>query len=182
MLDSLLAALLAAALPSQGSFSVDSSASTVQYTIVHKLHRVEGTSHEVEARAVLKDDGSLLAMVRVPVASFRSGDGNRDEHMLEAMDAGKFPYVVFKGVAQLGAGRELPSGPLALKGELDLHGVRTPLTVPVTVVQRPDGSLQARGSFGVSLDAHHVERPSLLFVKIDDDCRIDFDLVMRGGR
>ncbi len=182
MVDPLLAIVLAATLPSQGAFSVDSSASTIQYTIVHKLHRVEGTSHEIEAKAVLKEDGSILTMVRVPVASFRSGDANRDEHMLEAMDAGKFPYVVFKGIARLVAAHELPSGPLPMNGELDFHGVKTPLTVSVTVLQRPDGSLQARGIFGVSLDAHHVERPSLLFVKIDDDCRIAFDVVMRGSR
>jgi polyisoprenoid-binding protein YceI len=182
MLDALLALLLAATLPPQGAFGVDSAASTIQYTIVHKLHRVAGTSHEVEAKAILKDDGSLLTMVRVPVASFRSGDANRDEHMLEAMDAGKFPYVVFKGIARLGSTHDLPSGPLPLNGELELHGVKTPLMVPVTVLQRPDGSLRARGSFGVSLDAHHVERPSLLFVKVDDDCHIDFDLVMREGR
>jgi polyisoprenoid-binding protein YceI len=182
MLHQLFALLVAATLPSQGAFSVDPAASTIQYTIVHKLHRVEGTSHDIEAKAVLKDDGSILTMVRVSVASFRSGDGNRDEHMLEAMDAGKFPYVVFKGVARLGATRELPTAPLPMVGEIDFHGVTTPITVPVALQVHPDGSVQARGSFGVSLDAHHVQRPSLLFVKIDDDCRIDFDLMMRGGR
>ncbi len=44
------------------------------------------------------------------------------------------------------------------------------------------GTARARGGFDVSLDAHHVERPSLLFVKIEDDGHLDFDLVLRGTR
>jgi polyisoprenoid-binding protein YceI len=174
--------LLTAALPSNGVLSVDPAGSTIRYTIVHKLHRVEGISHEMEAKAVVKDDGSVLAMVRAPVVSFRSGDGNRDEHMLEALDAGKFPYVVFKGIARLGAAHEVPAAGVPMEGALDLHGVTTPTKVPVSLVQQPDGSVRARGSFDVSLDAHRVQRPSLLFVKIDDACHIEFDLVMRGTR
>jgi len=181
MANVLWAILLASTLPA-GGWSVDPPASTVRYTIVHKLHHVEGITHDMEARAVVKDDGSVLAMVRVPITSFRSGDANRDEHMLEAMEAGKFPYVVFKGIARLGAAREPPSGPATMDGEVEFHGVSTPVTVPVSLLLQQDGSVRARGSFDVSLDSHHVQRPSLLFVKIDDDCHIDFDLVMRGGR
>ncbi len=178
----LCALLAAAALPSSGAFTVDPGASSVQYAVVHKLHRVEGRSRDVEAKAVVKDGGAVLAMVRVPVASFRSGDANRDEHMLEALDVGKFPFVVFKGIVRLGPARDVPASPAPMEGEVDLQRVRMPLTVPVSLTLQPDGSVRARGSFDVSLDAHHVQRPSLLFVKIDDDCHIDFDLVMRGGR
>ncbi|BDG10003.1 YceI family protein [Anaeromyxobacter paludicola] len=177
----LLSLLLAAALPA-GSFSVDAPASEVRYTIVHKLHQVHGVSREAEARAVVKEDGTVQAMARVPVVSFRSGDGNRDEHMLEAMEAGKFPFVVFKGIAHLGPSRELPAGPVPFEGEVELHGVTTPLQVPLTLAPQPDGSVRATGAFEVSLDAHHVQRPSLLFVKIEDGCRVELDLRMRGGR
>jgi polyisoprenoid-binding protein YceI len=178
----LWAVLLAATLPSRGVLSIDPAGSTIRYTIVHKLHRVDGISREMEARAVVKDDGSVLAMVRAPVASFRSGDGNRDEHMLEALEVGKFPYVIFKGVARLGPAREVPTSQVPMDGEVDLHGVTTAVKVPLSLLPQPDGSVRARGSFDVSLDAHRVQRPSLLFVKIDDHCHIDFDLVMRGSR
>ena len=121
-------------------------------------------------------------MVRVPVASFRSGDGNRDEHMLETLEAGKFPFVVLKGTARLGPEREVSTTPVPMAAEVELHGVKTPVTVPVSLALQPDGSVHARGSFDVSLDAHRVQRPSLLFVKVEDNCHIDFDLVMRGSR
>ncbi len=182
MANALLALLLTAALPSGASFSVDPAASTIRYTVVHKLHRVEGVTHEMEARAVVKDDGSVLVMVRVPMASFRSGDGNRDEHMVEAVDAGKFPFVVLKGIVHLGPAREAPASPVTLDGGVALHGVATPVKVPTTLTVERDGAVRARGAFDVSLDAHGVQRPSLLFVKIDDDCHVDFDVSMREAR
>jgi polyisoprenoid-binding protein YceI len=178
----LWALLVTATLPANATFSVDAAASTIRYTVIHKLHHVEGISHGMEAKAIVKDDGSILAMVRIPVVSFRSGDGNRDEHMVEALDAGKFPFVVLKGTARLGPKRELPNSPVNMEGEVDLHGVKTPVAVPVSLALQADGSVRARGSFDVSLEAHHIERPSLLFVKIEDGCHIDFDLVMRGSQ
>jgi polyisoprenoid-binding protein YceI len=178
----LWAIFVAATLPSAGTFTADPAASTIRFTVVHKLHRVEGKASDLEGKAIVKEDGTVLAMVRVPIASFRSGDGNRDEHMFEALDAGKFPFVVFKGLAHLGPARELPAAPVTMDGEVDLHGVKTSTAVPVSLSLQPDGGVRARGSFDVSLDAHGVQRPSLLFVKIEDACHIDFDLVMRGGR
>jgi polyisoprenoid-binding protein YceI len=178
----LLLALVAGA-PS-GAYVVDSGASTLRYHVVHKLHRVEGTSRRVEGKAVVQADGQVLAMVRVPVATFDSGDGNRDAHAQEVLDPAKFPFVVFKGRSQLPTG-VLPASagvetlPLRLEGELELHGVKRPLAVEVTLSLRPDGTARAAGSFDVSLDAHRIERPSLLFVKIEDACRIDVDLALR---
>jgi polyisoprenoid-binding protein YceI len=177
-----LTLLLGAVLPANAGYTADPGASTIRYTIVHKLHDVEAISREIEAKAVVKEDGSVLAMVRVPVAAFRSGDANRDEHMLEAVEAGKYPFVVFKGIAQLGPAREVSPGRAELRGQVDLHGVSTPITVPLELDVQSDGAVRARGRFQVSLDEHRVERPSLLFVKIDDTCRIDFDLVLRGDR
>jgi polyisoprenoid-binding protein YceI len=106
--------------------------------------------------------------------------------MQEAMDVGKFPYVVLKAVSQLGgavaASTATKTVTLDLTGELELHGVRRPVSMPVTLEMKADGTARAHGSFDVSLDAHQIERPSLLFVKVDDACRIEFDISFRGGK
>jgi polyisoprenoid-binding protein YceI len=174
-----LALLAAATLPTGARFTVDPAASAVHYRIVHKLHQVEGESKQLEAKVVVQDGGRVIAMVRIPATSFRSGDGNRDSHMLEVLDADRFPYVVFKGTAQVGAEGLPPGGKVSLAGELEFHGVKRPVTVPLVVEAASGGALHARGDFDVSLDAHQVERPSLLFVKVDDACRISFDLLLR---
>jgi polyisoprenoid-binding protein YceI len=177
-----LTAALAAS-PAAGTYALDPAASSARFHVVHKLHRVDGESRALEGKAVVKPDGTVLAMVRAPVASFRSGDGNRDAHMLEVLEAGSFRFVVFKGIAHLDGPAVAASGgretTLEMAGELELHGVKRPLSLPLRIEPGPDGTVRARGSFAVSLDAHRVERPSLLFVRIDDACGIDLELVLR---
>jgi hypothetical protein len=65
-----------------------------------------------------------------------------------------------------------------MRGEIELHGRKTLVSVPIKVEPQPDGTLRARAAFDVSLDAHQVERPSLLFIKVADACRIEVDLVL----
>lgn len=92
------------------------------------------------------------------------------------MKVGTFPFVVFKGLTHLG------TEPAQLQGQVELHGVKKSYAVTVTVEPELDGTLRAKGSFDVSLDAHGIDRPSLLFVKIDDACRIEVDLLLRGSK
>jgi polyisoprenoid-binding protein YceI len=184
MIASLLALLLAAGSPEGEMFALDPAASVVRYHVTHKLHTVDARSSRIEGKAVLQPDGKVVAMVRLPVASFTSGDGNRDAHMQEVLETGRFPFVVFKGVARLDSAVVAASARPAtmqvqMTGELELHGVRRALTVPIAVELRPDGSVAVRGTFEISLEAYSVERPSLLFVKVDDGCRIDVDFVAR---
>lgn len=185
MTSTVVALVLAVAFSApQGTFTVDPSATVVRFHIRHKLHQVDGRSTSIEGRAVVEPDGKVLAMVRIPVASFDSGNTNRDAHMRETLESGAHPFVVFKGVASLvvpaAAGRS--PVPLHFKGELDFHGVKRPVEVPAAVEFRPDGMAAVRGKMTLSLEAFRIERPSLLFVKIDDACAVEFDLTLRRDR
>jgi len=59
-------------------------------------------SKEIDGKAVAKDDGKVIALVGAPLASFHSGDSNRDAHMLEVLEAERFPDG---GVPRRGHGR-----------------------------------------------------------------------------
>jgi polyisoprenoid-binding protein YceI len=172
-----LAALALALAAGPQVLTLDGAASAVRFHVNHKLHTVDGVSRAAEGKAVLEPDGAVKTMVRIPVQTFDTGDSNRDSHMLETLEPGKFPHVVFKGVGKL-EGAATPGKPVAvtLRGELDFHGVKRPVEVPVTVEFAADGSARVKGRFTVSLDAHRVERPSLLMVKLDDECAIALDL------
>jgi polyisoprenoid-binding protein YceI len=169
------AAILTAAL-SAGTWTVDASQSTLRYQVTHKLHLVTADSHEVEGKALVKPDGSVLTEIRAPIASFKSSDGNRDEHMAEALDIGRFPLVVFKGLTHAG------EGGLQVQGQVELHGVKKSYPVSMEVTPQPDGSLRVKGAFEVSLKAHQIELPSLLFIEIDDACHIEVDLLLKVAR
>jgi len=176
-----LSLLLAAAEPQV--LNLDPAASTVRFHVNHALHKVDGSSRSVEGKALIDPDGTVKTMVRIPVQSFDSGDSNRDSHMLETLQAGKFPFVTFKGVGKVPGtspgGR--PAG-VTLRGELDFHGVKRPVEVPATVEFAADGSARVQGTLVVSLEAHQVERPSMLAMKLDDDCTITFDLKLGRAR
>ena len=184
----LVATLLAATPTPPGThdLTVDPGASWVRFAITHRLHHVDGRSTGVLGRAVIAPDGKVQAMVRVPVSSFDSGDGNRDSNMQAALEVERFPFVTVKAAGTLspaaaGGARPL-TVPLTLDAEIDLHGVKVAQEVPAQVTFEAGGAVHATGEFEVSLDAHRVERPSLFFVKIEDGCRIAFDLVLREAR
>lgn len=179
MAHAIVLALLAAQLGGK-TLSIDPAHSKVEFHVDHKLHSVDGRAGNVEAKAAIGDDGKILAMVRLPAASLDSGDANRDSNMRDVLEVGKYPFVVYKAVGQLPSAT--PSGTpfdITLKGELDLHGVKRPLEIPARVEVTGDGTVRVRGTTRVSLDAFGIERPSLLLVKLEDDCRIAFDLVLR---
>ncbi len=163
-------------------FAVDPAASVVKLHLHHKMHPVDARSSEIEGKALLGDDGKVQAMVRIPVASFDSGDGNRDSHMRETLEAAKHPFVVYKAVTSLGphpAGRPVDA---QLQGELDFHGVKRPLAVPATITFEKDGSATVRSRFAVNLEAHRIERPSLLFGKVDENVELDVELRLRPAK
>jgi polyisoprenoid-binding protein YceI len=146
----------------------------------HKLHATDGRSSQIEGKAVVQPDGKVLTMIRVPVASFDSGDANRDSNMRETLEASRLPFVVFKGVSSLvvpaARGKAIPA---TIRGELEFHGIKRPIDVPVTLEFADDGTASVKGKMKLSLDAFKVERPSLLMIKLDDACAIEFDLTLR---
>jgi polyisoprenoid-binding protein YceI len=174
-------ALLAAAAEPQ-AYTVDAAKSVVRYHVNHKLHAADGRSSSIEGKAVVQPDGKVLAMVRVPVATFDSGDSNRDANLRDTLEATRHPFVVFKGVTSLvmpaASGKAIPT---KMQGELEFHGVKRAVEVPVTLEFAANGSARVKGKMTLSLDAYKVERPSLLMIKLDDDCTVEFDLELRRG-
>jgi polyisoprenoid-binding protein YceI len=167
-------ALGAAAEPPVRSFSLRSG--TLTYKLIHKLHQVEGTTRSVEGRALLQEDGTAKIQVRAKVASFDSGNSNRDAHMREATHEPVHSYASVKGTLR---DLHLPlSAPveLSLSATVELNGEKQSATIPVTF--RPDGPrIRATFSFPISLEAFKVERPELLFVKVEDRVQVTGDLL-----
>jgi polyisoprenoid-binding protein YceI len=149
----------------------------LSYSVVHKLHEVRGTTHIFEGRVVVAPDGTARVQVRARVASFDSGNSNRDEHMREVAHEAEHPYCSVKGTA---SGIKLPlEGRLRveLAGTVELNGQRVAVAIPVELIPSGRG-LRATFSFAVSLDALKVERPALLFIRVDDRLTVEGDLLL----
>ena len=174
----LVALLLCAPPPGQ---LLDLREGTLSYTVVHKLHEVRATSHQVEGRALAQPDGNVKVQVRVRVATFDSGNSNRDEHMREATHEQSHPYAEVKGTI---SGVTIPlqkPQETTLRGTVELNGEKRPQDISVKLVPA-GGGVRATFAFPVSLDAFKVERPQLLFIKIDDRAIISGDLRFEAAR
>lgn len=157
--------------------------SSITYRLKHPLKTVMGKSEEVACEVgITQDTLSSRIHCSVAVATFNSGDGNRDSHVLETVHALKFPSVQFSGrtVSKVGAGAESLGTKQGeswhIEGELDFHGVKKPLTFAAQL-SRTGGKATVTGSFPVSLTAHGIKRPSLLFLATEDTVYIDLNLV-----
>lgn len=158
--------------------TVDSTESVVEYTGTAPLHRWTGTSRAVSGQFVLNPDvpDSSRAVIRVPVASFDSGNDRRDRGMREVTEADQYPVVEFRGTEfsplLWGRGADGLVGRWEVTGELTFHG-RT-RSVDNTVEVRVDGdTVRARAQFPVSLTRFDVERPGFMGFTVGDTIRLD---------
>jgi hypothetical protein len=162
-----------------GEWTVDMKASTLTYQVVHKLHRVSGTSHQVEGTARLFPHDKTQVAVRAAVGSFDSGNVNRDAHMKESVEAARFPTVELKALADgVAIPKTFPTTvDKTFKAQVLFHGIPKVLDIVVKLVFESATRVRATSHFAVSLDEFKVERPSLMFVKVADALGIDADLM-----
>jgi hypothetical protein len=171
--------LLAATAAEAPSTWATGAGSTLAYHLEHRFHSVDAVCHAVEGRARLLPDGAVQVMVRARVDGFDSGNGNRDAHMKEVTHAASHPFVLFKGVTEGVLPASYPADfEVVLHGVLELAGVAREREIPAHIRFETPERAQVTAHFDVSLTGHGVERPSLMFVPVEDALRIRVDLAL----
>src|SRR5512142_402604 len=113
-------------------YTVDAARSAIRFHVHHKLHAADGRSSSIEGKAIVQPDGKVLAMVRIPVATFDSGDANRDANMRDTLEAGRFPSAASKAITTLVLPAALGTGlPTTTQRQLPFPAVPRPATVPI---------------------------------------------------
>jgi len=69
--------------------------SSLSYHMSHPIHHVDGTSTEAKGKGTC-GGAKCDFLIAGPVNSFRSGDSNRDLHMIEAVRGAKYPMVLVR--------------------------------------------------------------------------------------
>ena len=152
-------------------------ASEITYTLTHRVHEVVGIAND-EIQVQVGLDGTVVHLhVAVPVQRFASGNARRDATMGQTMDSDKFPLVeIFGQVSDAMPGHFPAKTRRMLTGELIFHGVHRSLSAPLELEWQSRRVVHVSAHFSFSLDAHRVERPSLMFVKVDDQLKISVNL------
>lgn len=144
--------------------------SSMRYRIVHPLHKIEASSKEVkyrlEADPAMKKIYSVTA--EVDVTTYDSGNSNRDSHAMEVIDAITYPEASFSSTSIVQDGDSVD-----VAGKLTFHGI----TRDILIKSAPTWSesrLRVVGDFAISLTDFKIERPSLLFMPVEDTLRFSF--------
>ncbi len=110
--------------------------------------------------------------LRVDLATFDSGNSNRDSNMLTYLDVFQYPDVMFVSNEIFVEGINA-----SIKGKLTFHGITKDINLTADISFN-DG-FNAEGIFIILLSEYDVERPVLLFKKIADEMKLKFHIVAK---
>lgn len=181
------------------TFVVDPAASSVRIHVGKSgAFSFAGHTHEVVAPAlsgeVTADPGNLAAStvaltfeasaLKVLPEGEPAGDAPKVEEAMrgsKVLDAARFPAVTFK--SQRVSGRDAGGGAydLELAGEIALHGVTRPITLPVHVEVSGD-TLTASGKAVLRHDQFGMQPVSAAggSVKVKNEIAVEYRIVARG--
>ncbi len=153
--------------------SMQISDSEIRYHGIHPLHEWTGISTSASGKVSYDQSTNLGAItVSVPLNSFDSRVYARDSNMLTYTEAIDFPLVTFKS-----DNASIKQDSLYVNGQLTFHGITKDISV-VASITRQNG-FQVNGEFSINLSDYNVQRPTLLFIKIDDKIRIDYEFIIK---
>jgi len=121
--------------------------------------------------------------VKINVDKFNSDNSRRDSHMMEVLEGLIFPSITWKVTSLDGATGPIKPGQFKAyaSGPLTIHGVSKTLDIPVVLDIAENGNVTVSSSFSISLEEFEIERPTLVFVPIEDNLPIKVSVVFPGG-
>ncbi len=127
--------------------------------------------------------GEVTLAVAVDMATLDTGLSKRNQHMRENhLHTDRYPQAWLRGgVLKAVGATALPVGgavSVEFSGELDLHGVRRPVVVPLQLTRPTETSLVVRGEFPVRLADFGIPRPQVLLMKLAEEQRVRVSITL----
>ncbi|MBT7525569.1 MAG: YceI family protein [Candidatus Marinimicrobia bacterium] len=147
---------------------IDITSSEIKYYGNHFLHSWIGISSKVKSTVIydgLKKNGSVS--IKVPLSSFDSKVSSRDSNMLFYTDAIDYPNVKFKSTEI-----SMINDSVRIVGNLSFHGITKSISTKASI--NTSNGFKVQGSFIIKLSDYNVPRPTFMFIKIDDQIRIEY--------
>ena len=151
-----------------------SNSSKITYYGSHFISDWQGHSSGFRGRIIYDavNQTTNSCSLRVDLATFDSGNSNRDSNMLTSLDVFQYPDVMFVSNEIFVEGINA-----SIKGKLTFHGITKDINLTADI-SFSDG-FNAEGSFIILLSDYEVERPALLFKKIADEMKLEFHIVAK---
>ena len=169
-------------------FHVDTGARrVVRFVSRAPIEDFEGVTERIDGFVVVPAGGLKTGLMadgsefyfEVDLASLDTGIGLRNRHMRESyLETDAYPYATYSGrVVRVDA---VAGGSFraTVAGELEIHGIRRPLDIPCDLT--PEGTGYRVGcAWSVKLSEHDVRIPRLMFMKINEEIRLEVDFAVR---
>jgi len=170
---------------SVGEFSFDDSTGTfVGFRVQEELSTIGSTTAVGRTPTVSGEttfDGTTLtaATIEADMSAISTNESRRDDRVQDALETGKFPTATFVLTQAIDLGDAVNSGTATTvdaTGDLTIHGVTTPVTLPLEA-QLVGDTIVVVGSLDIALSTYGVEAPSApIVVSVSDQAQIELQL------
>ncbi|MEI1278203.1 YceI family protein [Leptospira venezuelensis] len=114
-----------------------------------------------------------LIKIEIPISQIKSGDENRDEHIIESLG-----YPTITNISFISTSITAKDNEWTISGNLTVKG-KTKTVKSVATIQKEGQETILSGKFQVLMSDFDVERPSLLFATAKDEVSIEYKFIVR---
>ena len=164
-------------------FRIVPSRSMIRFDARATGHTVHGVTRQVEGEVVFDpEDLSRRAEVRLRIqaAGLETGNKIRDRKMREShLETQRHPLIAFRSIAVQTIAPTLRAGEtqeMTVRGILTLHGVDRRVSFPVKAA-RHGADVVVTGETVLRLTDYAIPIPTFLFVKLQDEVKVMFEVV-----
>ena len=144
----------------------------ITYFGVHYLHKWEGSTSDVNGVVSYnKASEQYECSISVPLSTFSSGNDNRDSNMLVYCRAFDFPNINFQSTSI-----KVNESTLEIEGIIEFAGEEKEIKTNAKLNSLDNNLFAIEGELDILLSEFKVERPSLLFVEIEDLVKIKYSI------
>lgn len=162
----------------QQTFTILPASSQAVFDVSAQVHHVHGVSQALSGTITgdPNDISNAKLDIKIDAKSFDTDNDSRDRVMREkCLEVDKFPEVEFISTGIQSEQKALVSGQPAkviINGNLRLHGMEKPTSIPVTINWQNTGTMTADGDLALVLDDWKIFRPKVVFFRLSNDIKI----------
>ena len=152
------------------NYKIDSS--LVTYFGNHVLHKWEGSTSDVQGEVLFNEvKNHYECNISIPLSTFSSGNDSRDSNMLIYCKAFDFPNISFQSTSI-----KVKKSRLEIEGKIEFAGEEKEIKTNAKLNRLDNNLFAIVGELDILLSEFKVERPSLLFVEIEDLVKIKYSI------
>jgi Uncharacterized conserved protein len=147
--------------------------SKVVYYGDHALHKWEGSTNSAVGTLIYDTyNKTYSCTVTIPLNTFSSGNDNRDSNMLYYCNAIEYPDIVFKS-DMINVNKQS----IDIEGIIEFAGEKRKLKTVAKLIKLNQNEFSIKGEFQIYLSNFNIARPSLLFIKMEDNILIEYSMM-----